>query len=398
VLAEQVAAALVTRAQELFDAKVYTDAKQLAVEALQKSPKGTAADQARFLIKKVNEQLGIKDDPPAQPKIEDKVDLTPIEDPTLARRPKVDTAPEVPTPRSSRLTAGIHSGAYFGLIGATIGSVFDGDNPAGGAIPVGLAAGLAAGVYFPRVFDKLKWNEAQVRTAGSGSIWGGVIGGLFADVVKVSKPSEGKSGSTGPQVLLGASIGATLGGLGGGLLAHRNEYTEGDIALVDTFAGIGTVGGLTIGMLMQPAETEAYSLNAVLGAAGGVVVGLVAAKKTDASPRRVLRIAGLSAAGAAVPFLLYAGVNSGESKADERVVGLLSSAGLVAGAWLGFRLTRNMEGEADPRKKSVDDAPPSIISRSSSGRWAPGVLTVQPLSLELAPQRGLAVPLLGAAW
>ena len=42
VLAEQIAASLVARAQELFDAKVFIDAKQLAVEALVRSPRGRA--------------------------------------------------------------------------------------------------------------------------------------------------------------------------------------------------------------------------------------------------------------------------------------------------------------------------------------------------------------------
>src|SRR5262245_13027165 len=67
VLNEQIADQLVTRAQELFEAKIYVDAKQLAVEALVKSPKGPAADRARYIIKVVNTALGIKDDPPPTP-------------------------------------------------------------------------------------------------------------------------------------------------------------------------------------------------------------------------------------------------------------------------------------------------------------------------------------------
>src|SRR5262245_54210741 len=59
VLNEQIAEQLVTRAQELIDAKLYVDAKQLAVEALVKSPKGNAADRARYIIKVVNQSLGI---------------------------------------------------------------------------------------------------------------------------------------------------------------------------------------------------------------------------------------------------------------------------------------------------------------------------------------------------
>ena len=57
VLAEQIAQHLVGRAQELLDAKSYVDAKQLAVEALVESPKGGAADHAKFIIKTVNQAV-----------------------------------------------------------------------------------------------------------------------------------------------------------------------------------------------------------------------------------------------------------------------------------------------------------------------------------------------------
>jgi len=387
VLAEQVAGALVQRAQELFDAKVYIDAKQLAVEALVKSPKGPAADQARFLIKAINQQLGIVDE---DKKPDDKVDLTPIEDPT--KKDKPDTTPEGP-PRASRLSSGIHSGLYVGLLGATVGSFFDDGNPAGGAVPVGIGVGAFAGFYMPTLLDKLKWNEAQVRTMGSGTVWGGVIGGLFADIGKTE-------GTTGREVLVGASIGATLGGAGGALLARDNRYSPGDIALVDTFAGIGAVGGLTIGMLMQPVEGEAYSLNAVLGATGGIITGLIAGPQTNTTPRRMARVAGMAALGGGVPFLLYAGIHDRTSTADERVTGALSSIGLVGGAWLGFYLTRNMDVDKDisPKRPQDNDAPPSIVGRSSSGKWGLGALTVQPLSPQLSPQHGMAIPVVGGAW
>jgi hypothetical protein len=102
-----------------------------------------------------------------------------------------------------------------------------------------------------------------------------------------------------------------------------------------------------------------------------------------------------------VPFLLYAGINDASSRADERITGFLSSAGLIAGAWLGFRLTRGMDIGLDAlpnKKRSVEDAPPSLLSRHSDGRWAPGALAIQPLSQALAPQRGMALPLVGAAF
>jgi hypothetical protein len=386
VLAEQVASSLVQRAQELYDARVFTDAKQLAVEALVKSPKGPAAEQARALIKSINQQLGIVE---AQP---DKVDLTPIKDPTLVDKP-LEPSPERPAAR--RLTTSVHTGLYVGLLGTTVGAFFSKDTPAGGAVPLGIGAGLAGGYYLPRLVDRLHWTEGQVRTAGSFSVWGGVAGGMFGDVAK-------KQGSSSRHVLVGASIGATVGLAGGVLVARKNQYTPGDIALVDTFAGMGAVGGITLGMLMQPAESEAYSLNSALGAAGGVVVGLIAAPQTNTTPRRMLRVAGLAAAGGAVPFLLYAGIYDDTSAGDERAVGALSSLGLIAGAYIGFRITSGMDAGKDviPGAKSSepDDAPPAVVGRTSLGRWKLGTVTVQPLSRELAPQSGMAVPLVAGAW
>jgi hypothetical protein len=397
-LAEQVALALVHRAQELYDARVFVDAKQLAVEAMVRSPKGQAAEQARFLIKRINQELGISDEseqkPEVKPPPEPVPDLTPIEDPAEKhRKDKIEAPPERPD-RPSRLTAGVHAGLYFGLLGSTIGAFFDDDTPAGGAVPVGIVAGLAAGLYAPRVFNRLKWNDAQIRTMGSISSWGGVVGGFFADSVKTSDTSA-------RQVLVGSTIGATVGAVGGALIARRNNFTTGDIALVDTLAGMGAIGGLTIGMLMQPAEGEAYSVNSIIGTIGGTLIGMVAAPQTNTTPRRMLRVAGWSAAGGAIPFLLYAGLYDKSSTADERVTGFLSSAGLLAGAWIGFRLTRKMDLDKDvlPSKKQLrDDAPLALLNRHSDGRWTPGALSLQPLSQTLAPQRGMSLPILGATF
>ncbi|HEY5933330.1 MAG TPA: hypothetical protein VIU61_01770 [Kofleriaceae bacterium] len=385
VLAEQIAGALVVRAQELFDAKLFLDAKQLAIEAQVKSPRGAAADQARFIIKAVNAKLGIVDEPkPA-------VELAPKPQPP--KRDTVQPFPDDPN-RPSRITTTVHTSLYFGLIGATIGS-FIGDEPAGGAVPVGLATGLAAGVYLPRKLDGGSWTEGKVRTMGSASVWGGVIGGLAADLGK-------KNDTSARQVMVGASIGSTAGVVGGYVLGRQDRYTPGDIALVDTLAGIGAVGGLSIGMLMQPAESEAYSLNSIIGATAGVITGLVAGPQTNTTPRRMLRVAGAAAVGGAAPFLLYGLIYDSGSEGDERATGALSALGLVAGAYVGFRLTRDMDRGLDvmgTKKAPADDAvPPALLGRSASGAWSVGALAVQPLSPQLAPQPGMSVPLVGGAW
>ncbi len=388
VLKEQVAESLVARAQELYDARVFVDAKQLAVEALVTSPKGQAAEHAKFLIAAINRQLGMVEGGPA---LQPQVDLTPIA--PVASAP---VSPSQPEARGSPavLAARVHGGLYAGLVGTTIGSLFSKKTPAAGAIPVGIVTGVVGGLFLPRVTDKLGWNEAQIRTAGAGSVWGGVAGGLIADAVKTT-------GTTAREVLVGASIGSTVGLVAGGGLASRNTYTPGDIALVDTLAGIGVFGGFSIGMLMQPPESEAYSVNAALGAAAGIVVGLVAAPQTNTTPRRMLRVAGVAAAGGAAPFLLYAAIRDKSSTADERVTGLLSTAGLVVGAYVGLRLTRDLDVGLDVqqgKRTPIDDAPMALVGRHSDGRWSLGMLGVQPLSPQLAPQPGLAMPVVGGAF
>ena len=383
VLAEQVAAALVVRAQELFDANLLLDAKQLAIEAQVKSPRGAAADQARFLIKAVNTKLAIADD--KRP-----VELAPT--PAMARREVIGRDPGG-RDRPSRITSGVHGALYFGLLGATVGS-FIGDEPAAGGIAVGVGTGVAAGLYVPRRIDRSHFSEGQVRTVGSASVWGGMVGGLAGDLGKTS-------GSTSRHVLVGASIGSTATLLGGVLLAREDRYTPGDIALVDTFAGIGTVGGLTIGMLMQPVQSEAYSVNSIIGATAGVITGLVAGPQTNTTPRRMVRVAGAASLGAAAPFLLYAAIYDRGSDGDERAVGALSSLGLIGGAYVGFRLTRDLDRGLDvnTRQRRDDEAvPPALLGRSATGRWSMGALTLPPLSRQLAPQPGMSVPVVAGSW
>jgi hypothetical protein len=412
ILDEQVAQQLVDRAQELLDAKLWLDAKQLAVEALVKSPKGPSADKARYIIKAVNQHLDIKEDPAPTPPssvappgvtqapatLGDGVDMTPI-DSSQPRPfdPSRDPPPsETPAPQNDRgnprTAATVHGAFYGGVIGATIGAFAAHDNPAAGAIPAGIGVGVGAGLGSRALVGKLGWDAARVRTAGSLTQWGGVIGGLFGEAVT----GAGSDKPTARGVLLGGSIGATVGLGLGAAYATKNKLSRGDVALVDTFAGIGAVGGLTIGMLMQPAQPEAYSVNAILGVSGGILVGVIAGPQTNTTQRRMLRVAVLSAAGGAIPFLLYAAIYDSNSKADERIVGLLASAGLVGGAYLGFHLTRGMDAGLDvsPGNENTDDAPVALVGRNSDGSWRVGGLGIAPVQ----NSRGATLTLVGATF
>jgi len=388
MLAEQIATSLVARAQELLEARIFVDAKQLAVEAMVKSPSGPAAERAKAIIKQANAALGIAEPQPAP-------------DPVVISDDKItDPVGEAPPPRDIARPVGmagfVHGGLYGGVVGAAIGSFFS-DNQAAGAVPAGLVLGAGGALLGDYVARKNHLDAAQTRTIGAGTVWGGMIGGTFAGTI------QGADGGkvSGRAVLVGASVGASLGGLLTIGVAKDHKLTTGDVALVDTFAGMGTAGGLTLGMLMQPAQNEAYALNAALGAAAGVIVGYVAAPQTNTTSRRMVRVAGLSLAGGALPFLLYAGIHDKHANGDERLTGGLATLGLVGGAWLGFYLTRHVDegldvNEAD--KKQVDDAPTAVIGRHSDGRWALNGVGISPLSPALAPQQGMAVSLLGGAW
>jgi hypothetical protein len=402
-LTDRVAQVLVTRAQELLDAGSYLDAKQLAVEALVKNPRGGSAARAREIVRTCNRELGIPElappeeaparSAPAPLPVED-ADTTPIRDPTLPIEAPAALPPPEGAPRRGRLTSVVHGALYVGLLGTTIGAFVSDEAPAG-AVPIGLAAGLGGALVIPRLTDRLRWSEARVRAVGSATVWGGVVGGLFGDIGKTEE-------SSGRQILVAASIGSTLAGLGGYALTRSRTLTRGDVALIDTLAGMGAVGGLTLGMVMQPIESEAYSLNAVLGVTAGVFAGAIIGPQTNTTPRRMARVAGAAAVGGALPFLLYAAISDAGSTADERVTGLLSTGGLLAGAYLGLRFTRGMDAGLDTddgaRGNEREDAPVALIGRSSAGRWGLGGLGLAPLSPVLAPQRGMALQLVGATF
>ncbi len=240
----------------------------------------------------------------------------------------------------------------------------------------------------PPVERDVPWTPAPApRTTGfvkyaGGIVAGAIAGGLFADVV------TGLGGTT-PGDVFGGMV---LGGLGGGLAAHvlgAPELTAGDHALIDSMAAWGLVGGLTLGLAIDPPEGEAYSLNGVLGIGGGYLVGHVAARRTDITPRRMVRVNGLALVGAAAPWILYGLSSDDSTSADEQTFGFLSAAGLVAGVYLGFRWTRGMTG--DPG--TADAAPAALFQRGRTG-WTTGGVGLT----RAQGGTGAAVTMLSGTW
>jgi hypothetical protein len=356
--------ALVTRARQLLDASFPADAKQLAEEALLRAPSGDVATEASAIIAEANRQLGVKDPTPP---------VDPVKDPVVIPPKDLDRPPVVDDPvAGGRFWMGVH-GSLMGLaFGGSIGLALDVDPDTGDPGPAGVSIGAAAGGalgYFAGRWAASRWelDAAQASTIGSGSLLGATVVGLFADTLDVG-------GTTAREIAIGVAIGTVAGAAGGIMLARAERLSTGDVALMDSFAMYGVLGGLTLGAAMQPAEDEAYSLNAVIGGIAGWLAGAGLGPRIDASPKRVSRMVLGAAIGGGTPWLLYLAINDDSSTNDEQAIGLLSTAGILAGAYLGYRWSRGLAGsEVQPggkRRVDPDLGGVGLIHRSRDGSWS----------------------------
>jgi hypothetical protein len=333
---EAVALALVNRARELMVVESWLDAQQLLNEAIIRSPDGAAAAEARTLLETVNVKLGIVTHEPVVTPIENFDTQDPYADAQIDTvMPPVDT----PRPRGGRKFM-LHAGAMGALIGGFIGDAATAD------------------------VEPFEVDGDDVDTEDANGILGGAL----------------------------------LGGLGGLALgaAFRNSdwMTTDDIAVIDSFAGMGLFGSLSLGALMQPQEGEAYSINAVFGIGGGALVGFMTAKRRDISGRRMGRVDLYALAGGLAPWLIF--LASDGTADDAQYAGFFSMAGIAGGAWLGFRTTRSWDGDA-----GATDAPPALVRRGSDGNWtggAPGFRPAEDPRLGPVLGKGLAANLLGVTF
>ncbi|MCA9678164.1 MAG: hypothetical protein KC464_24265, partial [Myxococcales bacterium] len=300
---EAVAAALVARARELIAMEAWADAQQLLGEALVRSPGGAAAADAAALLPAVKAKLGIDagaattDVGVGGPGLGDPID------PDHQRHDPETPPVDVPAARGAgRGALAFHLAGYGAVVGFALIDPRDQNNGAGAGVLLGGLAGGLGGYFLARRADL---DMAEARTLGSLTSWGEVIGGLIGDAAGADLDHDGIDEEDPLSTVVGASIGGGLGLIAGEVLRRRGGVTSGDVALIDSLAGMGVIGGLSMGALMQPSEGEGYSINAAFGAAGGVVVGLYLGNKHDVSVRRMLRVDLWAGAGAVVPWVLY---------------------------------------------------------------------------------------------
>lgn len=375
-----VAVALLERARALAASGELAGARLLAAEAAAQDPSGPTGAAARALADELARKLAPLPPPP--------VEAAPVEAaPPVVAPPVVLDQPLPPPPRAAGRTV---LGVYGALGGAAVGAGLAGDRSDGqvaGFALGGAAVGGLAGYYVAR---RQGWTATRAHLIGAGVVWGAAAGGAFADVV------TGVEGTTSAEVAAGTGLGALGGALAGVALSADPRLTAGDAALIDSLSAWGLVAGLTTGVAINPPEGEAFSLNATLGIAVGHLVGHVAARRVEVSGRRLARVNALALAGAGVPMLLWQATrNNTDTEADPgQAWGLLATAGLVGGAYLGFRWTRGMDRRAETTARLDPAAPPALWQRSADGAWSLGGLAVTPVR----HGQGAALTLAAGRW
>ena len=402
---DQVAQALYARGQELLQRGDAASAKQLFVESLERSPKGTRSADALRYLRVANKKLGLKnlDDgrpgAPADPDGDGKAGEQPL-DPYDQEGGGVGGAeidrPAGPSAVGRRIVMAFSAGA--GLIaglavaGPEETSTDDfGETttrvPAGAVLAgvLGAAAGFGTAWWLT---DRYPVTTGQSVAIASGATWGTIDLALFGDAVTGAD-------SDSNDVWKFAAAGGLLGLGAGTWYAARLDPGEEELVFVNSLGAMGAGAGLLVGVGIQPPEREAYSINALVGSLGGLGIGVALADSARLSSRRMLFLDLGAAAGAAVPWvLLYPLIKDDESENDEQAAGWLSALTLGGGAITAWFLTRGMDDEvAADGEAALDAPPPALVVRRADGRWDLAAPLPRPLvAPALAPPSGIAPP------
>jgi hypothetical protein len=379
---DQVAEALYARGQQLLSRGDAADAKQLFIESLERSPKGSRSSDAIRYLRVANKKLGLpRDDgrpgaPATPPAIEQPMDPYGGGGGGGGGQGVAEDRDQLGPSQAGRrivmawsAAAGLIAGlAVAGPTSETTNELGETSTEvSGGAVLAGLVgagAGFAGSWWLT---DRYPVTTGQSIAIASGGTWGVTELALFGDAVTGTD-------SDGNDVWKFAAVGG-LAGLGAGTwYAAEFAPTEDEMMFVNSLGAIGAGGGLLVGVGIQPPETEAYSINALVGSLGGLGVGLALSDSVQVSSRRMLYIDLASAAGAAIPWLLlYPLIKDGESENDEQAAGWLSALTLGGGAIAGWYFTRGLDDDGAEAQAARDAAPPALVTRDGTGRWGVGL-------------------------
>ena len=392
--------------------------KKLFIESLERSPMGSSSDDALKGLREANAILGVSnpddgrpgvDSKPLDPYAGDGSDTKPLDpyagdggdakpldpydqgsgDTGVPDDEPVGDEDEPNTETSRGLMAW---GAGYGFtLGMAIGGPTDEfDDVRGSALLlglVGIGGGIAGGYFSSRRYPLSRGQVSAIASAGNWGMWnfaflGDVFTGESTEVNDVYKF---------------IAAGGLLGAGAGILWAKKMTPSEGQVAVVNSFGAYGTSAGLLIGVGIDPPRSEAYSINAVLGSAGGLAVGLWAGSKLEMSRARTLRIDLGAAVGVAATWaLIYPLISDDVSNNDEQFAGWFSTLTMAGGIGVAYYLTREFDEKRSSAsalgkttKKDRYPTPMGLVRRSNAGQWSLGSPLLRPMSSPGATRSGI---------
>jgi hypothetical protein len=439
---EAVSKSLYEQGVKLYHAGNYADARELFVEAYTRSPKGPYAKEARGMILRCNQKLGITDPLPPEPPADDTPqnpytdDGATVQDPYAddgaakktddgekntgndqvqnpyvdqdhhSQRASVDREEITPAPidpyapkpdvlvsggggepadegsQESRNRVALSGTTY----GAALGVELFGLSGKGGTAVVGGLIGGGAGAYFGWHVGKRHITEGELLASDSMSAWG-MGEGLWIAHVANAKTGKGYAG--------GALVGTSLGVLTGYWIAKEHP-SPGHVALANSFGGYGAVGGLLVGVMMRPYSNRAYSLNAVLGSTGGLIVGALVAKgRGEISRERLAWIDLAVAGGGAAGWIVY--LPAAKNAHATQIAAGFSMAGMAVGGYLGWRWTKKI-GRHHVLEKSDLAGAGALIAHSDRGGWSLGAPILHPMTTDVSKGFSLGIDVLSGSF
>lgn len=396
---DQVAAALYDRGVFLLGTGDAANAKKMFVESLERSPEGPVAQDARAVLARANERLGLPPehgiptqevlDPYGEPAPGGEV-LDPYGEPAAGEvldpygQDAAPAAPAVSPAADADATARKGLLAWSGLYGLTLGLALGGPESddgdvRGGAIALGLAgaaAGVGASYYLTGRRPLTAGQSAAIASAGT---WGAMNLGLLGDVFT---GDDSATNTVYKYVAAGGALGVGVGAW----YAIEAEPSVGTVSFVNSLSSYGVAGGLLLGVALDPPRSEAYSLNAFFGSALGIAAGLYLEDEVEVSRRRMLLVDVGALAGAASPWvLLYPLIADDSTENDEQVAGLVSTLTMAGGAIAAWVLTDGYGADDE----AASDAPTALLRRAGDGRWQLGLPLPRPMPAPaLAPSSG----------